>query len=172
MSLPRTKRLKYIDDAGQEVFQEDDRWHFLRAADPTAQASACFACTSSCTMTLSQFVPRQSAVPAAECLTQVPRRISFELLAYCSATLFLLWCGDPARCLRTARMRRQTAAGRPPPRPGRPWKSSRLHGCLPSSMKGYAASHFGQHTTQTALCALVCCRLVCCMRLSNQKCKG
>ena len=42
MSLPRTKRLKYIDDAGQEVFLEDDHWHFLRAADPTAQvASAC-----------------------------------------------------------------------------------------------------------------------------------
>ncbi|KAK9842220.1 hypothetical protein WJX81_001193 [Elliptochloris bilobata] len=37
MSLPRTKRLKYLNDAGQEVFQEDDRWHFLRAADPTAQ---------------------------------------------------------------------------------------------------------------------------------------
>ncbi|KAK9806770.1 hypothetical protein WJX72_002126 [[Myrmecia] bisecta] len=38
MSLPRTKRVKYIEENGREEFVTDDRWAFLRAADPALQA--------------------------------------------------------------------------------------------------------------------------------------
>ena len=31
MSLPRTKRVKYITPDGTEVFQEEDRWALVRA---------------------------------------------------------------------------------------------------------------------------------------------
>lgn len=31
MSLPRTKRVKYIEPDGKEVYQEEDRWTLVRA---------------------------------------------------------------------------------------------------------------------------------------------
>lgn len=31
MSLPRTKRVKYIEPDGREVYQEEDRWALVRA---------------------------------------------------------------------------------------------------------------------------------------------
>ena len=31
MSLPRTKRVKYIEPDGREVYQEEDRWTLVRA---------------------------------------------------------------------------------------------------------------------------------------------
>lgn len=33
MSLARTKRVKYIDAEGNEIYQEDNRWRFLDAED-------------------------------------------------------------------------------------------------------------------------------------------
>ncbi len=60
MSLPRTKRVKYLAAAGDEVFQEDDRWHFLRAADPTAQARGSLA-TQACARGLWHSVATQRA---------------------------------------------------------------------------------------------------------------
>jgi len=40
MSLARTKRVKYIGQDGSEVFQEDNRWHFL-SAELLASQVAC-----------------------------------------------------------------------------------------------------------------------------------
>ncbi|EIE22780.1 hypothetical protein COCSUDRAFT_42399 [Coccomyxa subellipsoidea C-169] len=37
MSLARTKRVKYIGQDGSEVFQEDNRWHFLSAENLASQ---------------------------------------------------------------------------------------------------------------------------------------
>lgn len=37
MSLARTKRVKYIGQDGSEVFQEDNRWHFLNAENLASQ---------------------------------------------------------------------------------------------------------------------------------------
>ena len=33
MSLKRTKRVKHVSPDGSEVFQEDNRWHFLAATE-------------------------------------------------------------------------------------------------------------------------------------------
>ena len=35
MSLPRTKRVKYIEPDGKEVFQEEDRWALVHAVHNT-----------------------------------------------------------------------------------------------------------------------------------------
>jgi hypothetical protein len=35
MSLPKAKRVQHIDEQGNETYVTDDRWAFLRAADPT-----------------------------------------------------------------------------------------------------------------------------------------
>ena len=35
MSLPTTKRIKHLDPSGVETPVDDDRWEFMRRADPT-----------------------------------------------------------------------------------------------------------------------------------------
>lgn len=37
MSLPRTKRIKYYNPDGSEVFEEEDRWALVRAVHSTAK---------------------------------------------------------------------------------------------------------------------------------------
>lgn len=37
MALPKTKRVKFLDDRGHEEYVEDDRWKFLRAAEASMQ---------------------------------------------------------------------------------------------------------------------------------------
>ena len=37
MYLKRTKRVKHVGPDGSEVYQEDNRWQFLAAEDPTSQ---------------------------------------------------------------------------------------------------------------------------------------
>ena len=45
MSLPKTKRLKHITAAGEEVFEEDEQWRFLQyVALPEARVLPCVAC--------------------------------------------------------------------------------------------------------------------------------
>ena len=50
MSLPRTKRLKYIDEHGNETFVDDDQWQFLRAADPALQVPPLCQLNKYCTL--------------------------------------------------------------------------------------------------------------------------
>ena len=40
MSLARTKRVKYIGQDGTEVYQEDNRWHFLNAENLASQVAS------------------------------------------------------------------------------------------------------------------------------------
>lgn len=40
MSLARTKRVKYIGQDGTEVYQEDNRWHFLDAENLASQVAS------------------------------------------------------------------------------------------------------------------------------------
>lgn len=39
MSLPRTKRVKYINPDGTEVFQEEDSWALVRAVHHDIQVT-------------------------------------------------------------------------------------------------------------------------------------
>ena len=40
MSLPRTKRVKYFNPDGTEVFQEEDRWSLVRAVHSNHQVES------------------------------------------------------------------------------------------------------------------------------------
>ena len=40
MSLPRTKRVKYFNPDGTEVFQEEDRWSLVRAVHSNHQVGS------------------------------------------------------------------------------------------------------------------------------------
>ena len=72
MSLPRTKRVKYIEPDGKEAYQEEDRWTLVRAVHnqgvqlyPAFSHASLFNYTQSAAMGLLEqspckFLPQQS----------------------------------------------------------------------------------------------------------------